>query len=133
MKKLFKNKKMLIYVKALDLSREDIEYETRAEIFEDTIYLVEDADKGFDYLATNEYGVEYKHYTYIPERALKKYYKIMNTLGNLNYYCAYDRQLAEQLNNTLTNELERLWTKYTTPTWFRRNATAYVIPTELPF
>lgn len=133
MKRLFKNKKMLVYVKALDLSREDIEYETRAEIFEDTLYLFEDVNQGFNYLETDEYGVEYKHYTYIPERALKKYYEIRNTIGALNCHCAYDRRLAEQLNNTLIDELERLWTKYTTPTWFRRNATAYELPTELPF
>ena len=114
MKKLSKNEKLLVHA-------------------ENTFYLFEDVDKGFEYLETNECDGEDKQYTYVPERALKKYYKIRNTIGRLDCNCAYDRQLAEQLNNTLINELERLWYKYTTPTLFRRNATAYVIPTELPF
>lgn len=93
MKKLSKNEKLLVHV-------------------EDTFYLFEDVDKGFKYLETNGCDGEDKQYTYVPERALKKYYKIRNTIGRLDCNCAYDRRLAEELNNTLINELDHLWCKY---------------------
>ena len=93
MKKLSKNEKLLVHA-------------------ENTFYLFEDVDKGFEYLETNGYDVEYTNYTYVPERALKKYYKIRNTIGRLDCNCAYDRRLAEELNNILINELDHLWCKY---------------------
>lgn len=118
---------MLVLVKPLDLSNEDCEYYNRAEIFEDTVLLFEDSDAGEEYVDVVEYGVDDKVYMFIPKRALKKYYKLRLTLGRLNCHCEYDRQLAAQFNTALDSELNHLWNKYSTSTWFRKARPIYNI------